>query len=184
MRPSLKAAVGISAIIAPALHLISDVMELMSDGFSKPQLLVNYVAFLMMPFVFIGLYAVQKPAAHWLALVGSLLYGASFVYFAHTTLRALEDSVTNYPALLATLGSVYYVHGGGLMIAGGLIFFAASLSAKRLSSTGLVLFACGLAINLVVAFVPVTEMLQISGSVFRNVGLIIIGVKLLAREHE
>lgn len=176
---TLRTVVGITAILAPALHLASDVMELANGGFSRTQLIVNYIGFLAMPFLFVGLYAVQRESAHWLTLAGSLIYGASFVYFAHTTLRSLEDSVTNYPALLERLGGAYYIHGGALMVVGGSLFAITSLRARRLNKIGLLLFAAGIVINLIVAIIPVTEMWQLFGSVLRNVGLIGVGTGLL-----
>ncbi len=43
----------------------------------------------------------------------------AFVYFAHTTLLSLEESLPNYEVLWQKLGSVYTFHGG-LMVVGGL----------------------------------------------------------------
>jgi hypothetical protein len=53
--------VGIGAIVAPALHTLTDFMEVYGGGFSTVQLAVNYVAFVAMPFVMLGLFAMQRP---------------------------------------------------------------------------------------------------------------------------
>lgn len=48
-RSQLAAAVGIAAVVAPALHVITDVLEWHHGGFSTVQLWLNYLAFLPMP---------------------------------------------------------------------------------------------------------------------------------------
>jgi hypothetical protein len=65
-----------------------------------------------MPFLLIGLYAYQRPRIGWVGLIGSLIYGVAFIYFAHTTLIALEESIPDYEMLWRKLGSVYTFHGG------------------------------------------------------------------------
>ncbi len=100
-------AIAIVAILAPGLHLLSDFLEWSAQGFSRTQLLVTYVAFLPMPFLLLGLHYLQQSRASWIGLIGALLYGVSFVYFTHTALVALEESVPNYDALWHRLGWVY-----------------------------------------------------------------------------
>ncbi len=93
MTRTLQWMVAIASVVAPALHLLSDILEWTSGGFSQTQLLINYVGFLPMPFLMLGLYAYQRPRIQWVGLIGSLLYGVAFIYFAHTTLVALEESI-------------------------------------------------------------------------------------------
>lgn len=181
MTRGLKILIGLTAVIAPALHLVSDLMEAANDGFTRPQLIVNYAAFLAMPFLFVGLYAVQRPWVHWTSLAGAIIYGYSFIYFGHTTLYALQESILNYADLWARLGPVYTIHGG-LMIAGGLLFAGTSLSRGRLSRAGLVLFGVGLLVNLAIALLPLPEIAQIVGSAIRNSGLIIVGAGLIGEK--
>lgn len=178
MTKTLCRIIAVTAIVAPLLHLISDVMEWRSGGFSQIQLLINYAGFLPMPFLFIGLYAVQRPKNNWLGLTGAILYGIAFIYFAHTTLYALAESFQNYELLWNRLGIVYTFHGG-LMVVGGLIFGITSLRAGILWRNGLILFVFGLLLNFVIAFLPLPDIVQISGSVTRNLGLIGIGIQLL-----
>ncbi|MBX7174032.1 MAG: hypothetical protein K1X72_23880 [Pyrinomonadaceae bacterium] len=113
MTKNLCRIIAVTAIIAPTLHLISDAMEWGSGGFSRIQLLINYAGFLPMPFMMIGLYAAQRPKIGWIGLIGAILYGIAFIYFAHTTLLALEESLPNYEILWQKLGAVYTFHGGG-----------------------------------------------------------------------
>lgn len=160
------------------LHLASDLMEWGAGGFSRAQLLVNYAGFLPMPFMMIGLYAVQRPKINSIGLVGAVLYGVAFIYFAHTTLYALQESIADYETLWTKLGWVYTLHGG-FMVAGGLLFGLSSLKAEVLWKPGTVLFLLGISINLALSLLPLPEIVQIAGSTIRNVGLIGIGVILL-----
>ncbi len=178
MTKNLVLIIAVTTISAPSLHLISDVLECSSSGFSNAQLLINYAGFLPMPFLMLGLYAVQRPKIGWPGLVGALLYGIAFVYFAHTTLLSLEESLPNYEVLWQRLGSVYTFHGG-LMVVGGLAFGFSSLKAAVLSRKGTVLFICGLLLNLLLALAPLPDILQTIGSAIRNLGLIGIGLGLL-----
>lgn len=170
--------VGIVAIIAPGLHFLSDLMEWSANGFSRAQLLVNYAAFLPMPFLLLGLHALQAARASWLSLIGALIYGIAFVYFTHTTLVAIEELVPNYETLWHRLGWVYTTHGT-LMIAGGALFGITALRARVLSRTGIVLFLVGIAMNLAVGLTSLPDIVQTVGSAFRNLGLMCVGVGVL-----
>jgi hypothetical protein len=180
MTTTLSWVVAITAIIAPALHLLSDVLEWASGGFSQIQLLINYAGFLPIPFLMLGLYAYQRPCIGWVGLIGSVLYGVAFIYFAHTTLIALEESIPNYEMLWEKLGGVYTFHGG-LMVAGGAMFGIDSLRAKVLWRGAVGLFTIGLALNLGVALLPLPDLLQILGSSLRNLGLMAMGVSVMRK---
>ena len=95
----LQTLVGIGAIVAPGVHTLTDIAEWISGGFSARQLWANYFAFMVLPFLMVGLYAVQHQKIGTLGLIGSLLYGASFVYFSHTTLYAITEHVPDYETL-------------------------------------------------------------------------------------
>lgn len=172
--------IAIGTICASALHQTSDIMEWLSGGFSQSQLSINYAGFVLMPFVIIGLYAVQRPVIGWAGLAGAVLYGISFIYFAHTSLFSLELSVPDYETLWTRLGYVYTFHGV-IMIVGGLMFGVASLRASVLSRIGVTIFILGIAVNLLLGLLPVPDVMRITGSSFRNVGLIVIGIELLLR---
>lgn len=178
MTRSMKMAVGFFAVVAPLLHFVSDLMEWIAAGYSSPQLLINYVGFLMMPFIFIGLYAVQIPRVSIGVLVAAILYGSAFVYFGHTTLYALQENIADYEALWFRLGRVYTIHGI-LMVVSGLLFAILSFGRGVLNRTGLAIFILGITMNLVIAFLPVGDLVQIVGSSIRNLGLVIIGIGLI-----
>jgi hypothetical protein len=180
MKIALYRAVAITAIIAPTLHLVSDGLEWVSGGFSRIQLLINYAGFLPMPFLMLGLYAYQRPRIGWVGLIGSVLYGVAFIYFAHTTLIALEESILDYEILWRKLGWVYPFHGG-IMVVGGAMFGIDSLRAKVLWQGAISLFMAGIMLNLGVALLPLPAILQIFGSAVRNLGLIAMGVSVLRK---
>lgn len=154
-RPSaLEVAVGVAALIAPALHSITDLAEWYQHGFSAGQLYLNYLAFLPMPWLLLGLYAVHEVHPNWIGLVGALLYGAAFTYFAHTTLYALAEYTPSYEALWSHLGGVYTFHGF-LIVLGGLLFAWSALRAGWLPRGALLLFGTGILMNLLCALLPV-----------------------------
>lgn len=179
-RTALERTVGVAAVLAPALHSLTDLMEWQHGGFSATQLWLNYLAFLPMPWLLLGLYVVLRPKGPALALAGALLYGAAFTYFAHTTLFALATRAATYEALWDALGSLYTVHGA-LMVGGGLLFAGAGLRSGWRPRWALRLFAGGLGVNLLLALVPAPDILQTVGSGLRNLGLMGLGWAVLAR---
>ena len=162
------------AMVAPALHSVTDIMEWVQGGFSTPQLWLNYLAFLPLPAVLLGLCAVQGSRLPRSALFGALLYGAAFIYFAHTTLYALATGVREYAALWDQLGA-FYTFNGGLMVVGGLLFGIGTLRAGVFPRWTASLFLLGLLVNLVLVVLPVPDILQTLGSAVRNAGLVGMG---------
>lgn len=180
MTKTLGWIIALTAIAAPGLHLLSDVLEWTGGGFSRIQLLINYAGFLPVPFLMIGLYAAQRPKTGLLNLAGAIIYGIAFIYFAHTTLLALEESFPDYELLWNRLGAVYTFHGG-LMVGGGLLFGFTSLKAGLLWRKGVSLFIAGLLLNLLLTFLPLPDIVQTIGSTLRNCGLIGIGFGLIRK---
>lgn len=178
-RPALRVVVGITAIVAPLLHSATDAMEWLQHGFSAAQLWLNYIAFVPMPWLLLGIHAVHDREPHVLGLLGAVLHGAAFTYFAHTTLFALAEQVPTYEALWQRLGPVYTVHGA-CMVAGGLLFAWAALRARWLPGPAVWLFAAGLLVNAVLALVPAPDILQTIGTMVRNAGLVGMGCAILA----
>ena len=174
----LRIAVGVAALVAPALHSATDVMEWLHGGFSTPQLWLNYIAFLPMPWLLLGIYAVHEPRPGVAGLVGALLYGVAFTYFAHTTLYALSEHVPTYEALWSRLGVLYTAHGA-FMVLGGLMFAGSALRQGWLPRGALLLFAAGILCNLVLSLLPAPDMLQTVGSTARNLGLMAMGHAIL-----
>ena len=183
MERGVRQLIGGAAILGPGLHLLSDIMEWVGGGFSPAQLWVNYLGFVLIPFLMVGLYAVQRPRAGWGVLVGALLYGAAFVYFSSTTLYALSEHTADYATLWHKLGPLYTVHGG-LMVLGGVLFAVGSLRAEVLPRGAVLGFLVGLLLNLLFSLLPVPELWQTFGSTVRNLGLIWMGTALVTgRSH-
>jgi hypothetical protein len=179
----LNIAVGIAALVAPALHSLTDVMEWYHGGFSTAQLWLNYLAFLPMSWLLLGLYAVHEQRPNIFGLVGAILYGVAFTYFAHTTLYALADQVPTYENLWSRLGVLYTVHGA-LMVLGGLMFAWSALRVGWLPKGALLLFAAGILWNFILALLPAPDILQTIGSAARNLGLMAMGYAILFRRQQ
>jgi hypothetical protein len=180
---ALRVLVGSAAIAAPILHSLTDAMEWYRNGFSTAQLWLNYLAFLPMPWLLLGLCAVRTESLGAVALFGAVLYGFAFTYFAHTTLHALATGAPDYASLWQQLGPIYTFHGA-LMIIGGLLFAGAAIGAKSLPRIAVLLFGGGLLLNLVLALVPAPEILQTVGTALRNAGLVGMGYATLRGGRE
>lgn len=178
MEPSLQRWIGAVAVGASALHLLSDGLEWIGRGFSPAQLWMSYLAFLFIPVLLVGLYAIQRPKVPPGALLGAVVYGAAFVYFAHTALYALAEHTADYATLVKRLGPAYTVHGA-LMVVGGLMFGIGSLRAGVLPRPAVIAFLAGVSLSLVFSVLPVADVGPTIGSVLRNLGLIGMGVGLL-----
>ncbi len=174
----LSAVVGIAALLAPALHSVTDAIEWLQGGFSSTQLWLNYLAFLPMPWLLFGLCAVRHPRPGAIAIFGAILYGAAFVYFAHTTLYAISEHISTYEALWRQLGSAYTAHGA-LMVVGGFLFSASALQGGWLPKVPVLLFTAGLGLNLILALLPAPDILQTIGTAIRNLGLMGMGYAVL-----
>ena len=175
----LNVVVGVAALVAPALHSLTDAMEWYQRGFSALQLWLNYIAFLPMPWLLLGLYAVHDRRPSVMGLAGALLYGVAFTYFAHTTLYAIAEHAPSYEALWSRLGGLYTLHGAS-MVLGGILFAWSALRQGWLPRWALLLFGAGLVWNLVLALLPAPDILQTIGSAARNLGLMAMGYAVLA----
>jgi hypothetical protein len=174
MDRNTRQVIAAGAMLAPLLHSITDLMEWMQGGFSPLQLWLNYLAFVPVPAIMIGLYAAQRPRISGMGLAGALLYGFAFIYFAFTTLLAITSGVPTYEDLWNRLGHVYTMHGA-LMIVGGGLFGLATLRAKVFPQWASYCFLAGLTLNLVITFVAVPDLYQTLGTAVRNAGLIGMG---------
>jgi len=176
----LRIVVGATALAAPLLHSLTDVLEWLSHGFTPAQVWLNYLAFLPMPWLLLGIYAVHPQRPGNAALAGALAYGAAFTYFAHTTLYALASHAPTYEAMWNDLGPTYTVHGA-LMVVGGLLFAASVWRAGWLPRAAIGLFAAGLLTNLALALLPAPDILQTVGTALRNAGIVGMGHAILIR---
>ena len=174
----LRSLIGLATIIAFTLHILSDLLEVFTGGFSAEQLWINYVAFLAIPFLMIGLYAVQLPLSGWMSLTGAIAYGTSFIFFAGTTLYALVAKTPDYSTLLEELGSIYTFYGG-LMVVGGILFSIAVIRAKVLPIWTGWLLILGVSLNLLFHLLAFPDLSQIIGSIVRNIALVGMGIAIL-----
>jgi hypothetical protein len=170
----------LGAILSPSLHSFTDLLEWLQQGFSPVQLWLNYVAFLPLPAVMLGLYAAQRPAIPSLGLLGAVGYGFAFIYFTHTTLLALGARTPNYQQLWGDLGMIYTIHGV-LMLAAGFVFGVASLRARVFPPWTAWCFLAGIGLNLSIGLLPVPEIAQTLGTLLRNIGLVGMGWALARR---
>jgi len=180
MDESTRRLIAYGAILAPALHTLTDGLEWAQHGFSPLQLWINYLAFVPLPALLLGLYAAQRPGISRLGLAGALVYGFAFVYFAHTTLVAIASDVPTYEQLWDQLGVLYTAHGA-LMVAGGLMFGWATIRANVVPRWTAWLFVAGVTLNLVLSFLQVPDLLQTLGTAVRNAGLMGMGWALARR---
>lgn len=175
---NLRLITGLATIITFTLHILSDLLEVFSGGFSATQLWINYVAFLPIPFLMIGLYAFQRPLSGWMSLTGAIAYGTSFIFFAGTTLYALVAKTADYSTLLEELGEIYTFYGG-LMVAGGILFGIAVIRAKVFPRWTGWLLILGVSLNLLFRLLAFPDLSQIIGSLVRNIAFIGMGIAIL-----
>ncbi len=177
---NLRLIIGLVTVISPILHILSDLLEVFGGAFSAEQLWINYIAFVPIPFLMIGLYAIQRPYASWMSLTGAIFYGASFIFFAGTTLYALVSKTEDYSTLVEELGSIYTFHGG-LMVVGGLLFGAAVIRARVLPRWTGWLLILGVSLNLLLRLLALPDLTQIIGSTIRNIAFIGMGITILGK---
>ena len=182
MLPKLPLIIGWIAIISPLLHILSDLLEVFGGGYAASQLWINYLAFLPIPWLMIGLYAFQRPRSSWMSLTGAGFYGTSFIFFAGTTLYALVSKTANYSTLLDELGSIYTFHGG-LMVAGGILFGVAVIKARVLPRWTGWLLIIGVSLNLLFRLLAFPDLSQIIGSIVRNIAFVGMGLAILQRKR-
>lgn len=165
-------------LVSAALYLASEMLELADGGFSATQLLATYGAFALVPFVMLGLHALQQAHGDWMSLVGAVAYGLAYVFYAGTAMYALAAKTGDYAALVEALGGLYVLHGI-LMIAGGALFGTAVMRARVFPWwTGLVLVVgAGLALVFNVLELPAST--QAIPSVIRTVAFVGMAVAAL-----
>ena len=179
MLPKLYLIIGWTAILSPLLHILSDLLEVFGGGFFASQLWINYIAFLPIPFLMIGLYAFQRPRSGWMSLAGAIAYGTSFIFFAGTTLYALVAQTRDYSTLVEELGSIYTFFGG-LMVVGGILFGIAVIEAKVLPRWTGWLLMFGVSLNLLFSLLTFPDLSHIFASIVRNIAFVGMGIAILS----
>jgi len=137
---------------------------------------LTYLGEAGLPFVLLGLWAVQRPAAGRLALLGAVLYAYAFVFFTGTVLYALAARSPDWPAVVDRFGPWLTVHGA-VMVAGGVLFGAGVVRAGVLPRwTG---YALGVGVVLVAITSEAPDLVRALAAVVPNTALVSMGVSAL-----
>lgn len=175
--------IGMTTLIASAMYILSDLIELISGGFTEIQLYITYVAFVAIPFFLIGLHAIQLPQTGWLSLLGGLAYGTSFIFYASTAIYALVNQTNDYTKLVEELGSLYIFHGT-LLVIGGLLFGIAVIKAGVLPKWTGYLLLVGVATSFLLNALSMPALSQVFGSTLRNIAFIGMAISILRNEGQ
>lgn len=167
---------GLVAVNAFALYLLSDVLEVLGGGFSAAQLLLTFSAEANIPFVVVGLCMAQRPSLGRLGEAGALAFAFSYVLFAFTALYALVDGAPDYQVLSEQF-TLLFVASGAIMLLGGLAFAVASLRAGVFPRWTAQALMAG--IVLVVATQAAPDVVRLLPAALRDAGFIGMGVLLL-----
>lgn len=177
----LRVVIGVAAIAASALYVLSDLMELANGGdLYTGQLIVTYLGEAAIPFFIVGLNSVQQPQGGWMSLIGSVLYGVAFVGFSATVLYPLVTGDRDPDVVFEDFGAIYDVHSG-LAALGGTLFGVSVLRAGVFPRwTGIALLA-GLALTAALVAVGAAEGVQTIGTAIRGVAFAGMGAFCLRR---
>lgn len=172
----IQALVGAVAVGFSLLYLLSDVIEFATGGFSTGQLALTYAAEVAVPFMVIGLYAVQRPPIGWLGLISAVSYAYVFVFFTSTVVVALLEHVPDLPAVQDRFGIWFTVHGVLMVLAGigfGLAVYRAGVL-PRWTGLGLMM---GMALTAVTSTLP--PVTQLASVAVRDLAFAAMGAALL-----
>jgi len=114
----------------------------------------------------------------WPSLLGAVLYGYAYVYFAATALLAWSHGSEDYTLLVRDLGTIYTAFGV-VMVAGGTLFGIVAWRAAVFPRWASGLLAAGSLLPLAVALVGLPALLNVGGNVLRNLGLVGLGLAAL-----
>jgi hypothetical protein len=172
----IRVLVGVVAVGFSLLYLLSDVIEFAAGGFSTGQLALTYAAEAAVPFMVIGLYAVQRPLIGWLGLISAVSYAYVFVFFTSTVVVALLEHVPDLPAVQDRFGTWFTVHGVLMVLAGigfGLAVYRAGVL-PRWAGLGLIM---GMALIAVTSTLP--PVTQLASAAVRDLAFAAMGAALL-----
>jgi hypothetical protein len=180
-RTPLAHAIGVAAVVFSGLYFVSDVLELLHDGFSTPQLVLTYIAEAAIPLFVLGLYAVQRPHIGTLGLFGAVGYAYAYVFFTGTVLLALVSRSPDWDALVGDLEPWVTVHGL-LMVLAGSAFGVAVVRAGVLPRWTGVLLLIGLILVALASPLPGAAETLCAG--VRDLAFAGMGLSLLTRPYD
>ncbi|MEA2483284.1 MAG: hypothetical protein QOC55_1231 [Thermoleophilaceae bacterium] len=167
---------GLAAVAFSLLYLISDGVEALQGGFSRPQLWLTLAAEAAVPVIVVGLYRAQRPQIGRLGRVSAITYAYSFTFFTATVVYALAARSPDYRALSAALQPWMTLHGA-LMVFAGIGFARAVVRAGILPRwTGAALAA---GVVLVAAAQGAPEGVQVLAAGIRDMAFAGMGLALL-----
>jgi hypothetical protein len=172
---------GLATVAAAATYLATDAVELVFD-FSAAQLWVTFLAFAVFPAAMIGLHALQAGRGGWPSLLGALLYGYAYVYFAATALLAWSHGSEDYAVLVRDLGAIYAAFGV-VMVAGGMLFGIAAWRAAVFPRWAAGVLVAGSLWPLAATLGGLPALLNVGGNVLRNLGLLGMGLAALQSDE-
>ncbi|MCW2834540.1 MAG: conserved rane protein of unknown function [Nocardioides sp.] len=174
----LAQAIGVAAVAFSGLYFVSDALELLHGGFTRPQLVLTSLSEAAIPLFVVGLYAVQRPRIGLLGLVGAVGYAYAYVFFTGTVMLALVDRSPDWQSLVGDLGPWVTAHGL-LMVLAGSAFGAAVIRAGVLPRWTGVLLIVG--VVLVAVASPLPDAAQTLCAGVRDLAFAGMGLSLLTR---
>jgi hypothetical protein len=174
-------AVGFAAVVFSVLYFVSDLMELVSGGFTLPQLFLTYLSEAAIPVFVLGLYAVQRPHIGRLGLLGAVGYAYAYVFFTGTVLLAIVNRPASWDALVGELGPWVTLHGALMVVAGTALGVAVIRAGTLPAWTGATLTA---GVILVAVSSELPSIAQTVSAGVRDLGFAGMGLALLMHARQ
>lgn len=171
-----RRALGALAVVASIVYVASDLVETVQGGFSGVQLWLTLFGEAALPFVVLGLAACQRPVLEWFGWAGAVTYAYCYAVFTGTVVYALVEDVPDYDALTDRLGTLMFVHGA-LMVIAGLAFGLATLRRRMLPGWPAVALMIG--VILVAATQSAADPVPLLAAAVRAAGFAGMGAALL-----
>lgn len=178
MTKKSKIIIAWMTIISFLLYIITDTMELFQSGFSPFQLLLTYIAMMLIPFAVMGLYAIDAKKGGLMYFAGAILISISFIYFSGTATYALAERSAEYAPLVKKLGFIYLFHGG-LLVVGGFLFGAALYRAGTAHPIIIVGIVAASLLSMITGLFQLSEQLYVTANFIRNASFASLGFRQL-----
>ena len=147
---------GVAATLAASLWILTEIMEIVSGGFSPVQLTLTLIAFVILPFAVLGFHAAQASKGGRISLIGAVCFAGAFIVWSGVTML---DMVLNTKTEMDIIGGgdvqkILFGIGSLLTVVGSIVFGIAALRAEVFPRwTGIILILGGLC-PLVVSLFP------------------------------
>ncbi len=171
----------ITAVLTVAvfsLYILTDIIEIAAGQLSSWQVQMTHIAFLLIPFAIMGLYARDHKKGGIAYLIGSFFIAVAFIYYSGTDTAALVSGITDYPELVQKLGFSYSFFSL-LYITGAIMVSVIMLLKKIHHPIPAILILFGSIISFIIGAMQLSDSFQIASNMFRNFGFAIIGLFIL-----